>query len=125
MAYVWRNGNGTTRDVEPEPEPDLPIPEGHGTPAGYHAHYRAGDRGLDICHHCREARNAKKRELRAAQGLKPGPKATYGTGCGSPAGYTTHTRHGERPCDPCRAAYNARKVEYIAGRRAATTRNDN
>jgi len=119
-GYVYR---GTLRDVsEParEPEPEAPAYQGqHGTPSGYNGHRRAGDVGDQICAPCREARSAKRRERRAAKGLKPGRKAIYGTGCGSPAGYTAHLRRDERPCDPCREAYNAMKREYIAGRRAA------
>jgi hypothetical protein len=110
MAYTYK---GTQRDVEPAPAPKpAPLPDAHGTTAGYQTHYRRGDRGEDICQPCRDARAAKKREARAAKGLKPGRKPIYGTGCGSPAGYTAHLRRDERPCDECRAAYNARKCEY-------------
>lgn len=121
MAYKWNGAPKRHDATSPAPAPVTtePLEGNHGTVAGYHAHCRAGERGADICQPCRDARNAKKRELRAAKGLKPGRPAIYGTGCGSPAGYTTHLRHGERPCDPCRAAYNARKVEYLASRKAA------
>ena len=82
-------------------------------------HNRAGDKGDQICQPCRDARQAVRAAARKAKGLRPGPKPIYGTGCGSPAGYTAHLRADERPCDDCRAAYNARKREYIAGRKAA------
>jgi len=120
MAYVYR---GKVRDVsEPAtyPEPAPPAYDGkHGTPSGYNSHFRAGDRGDQICKPCREARAAKRRAKAAAKGLTPGRKAIYGTGCGSPSGYTAHLRRDEAPCDACREAYNARKREYIAERRAA------
>jgi hypothetical protein len=117
MAYKW-NGAPELRDVEPAPVPS--VYEGrHGTPSGYNNHFRAGDRGDQICDPCREARAAKRRELRAAKGLRPGRRPIYGTGCGTPAGYTAHLRRDERVCEPCRVAYNARKREYLAGRRAA------
>jgi hypothetical protein len=115
MGYVWK-GAQPTEAAPPEPSA---FTGGHGTPYGYSSHFRAGDRGDQICTLCREARAAKRREARAAKGLKPGRKPIYGTGCGSPAGYTTHLRRGERPCDDCRTAYNARKREYIASRKAA------
>lgn len=35
--------------------------------------------------------------------------------CGTPAAYTRHTRRGEEPCEPCRAA----NAEASARRRAA------
>jgi hypothetical protein len=112
MAYTYK---GTQRDIEPEPtpEPEKPAYEGkHGTEAGYQDHMRAGHRGDDICTPCREARAAKRRELRAAKGLKRGRPAIYGSGCGTPAGYTAHAYRDEAPCEPCRLAYNARKREY-------------
>jgi hypothetical protein len=32
--------------------------------------------------------------------------------CGTPAAYTRHRYHGERPCEACRDAWSARCAEY-------------
>jgi hypothetical protein len=33
-------------------------------------------------------------------------------GCGTPAGWTWHRRHNEKPCEACRLAYNEKSKEY-------------
>ena len=121
-AYQYRG----TRLIKDEPAPEQTRKSEpaayvgqHGTTSGYTSHHRAGDRGDQICQPCRDARAAHRRAARAAKGLKRGRKPIYGTGCGSPAGYTAHLRADTRPCDPCRLAYNARKLQYIHERKAA------
>ena len=54
-----------------------------------------------------------QREWRARQGARtgqPGRPATQP--CGTPAAYARHLRHGETPCQPCRAAEMERQAKY-------------
>jgi hypothetical protein len=42
--------------------------------------------------------------------------------CGTPAAYTRHRYHGEKPCDACSAAWSARCTEYQRGYRRSYKR---
>lgn len=61
---------------------------------------------------------AERDKLRRSQGRKRlGPRPEFG--CGTPAAYRRHLRHGETPCEPCRQAHARQQAE--AARKAAAS----
>jgi hypothetical protein len=54
----------------------------------------------------------RQRRYRQAHssGLPPGRPVT--APCGTPSAYKRHRRHGERPCEACRLAWNEWQREY-------------
>jgi hypothetical protein len=50
----------------------------------------------------------------------PGRKPIYGSGCGTPAGYSAHHRRGEVACDPCKAASAAKRRKQNRANRKNT-----
>lgn len=77
-----------------------------GTYRGYKKHRRAGE---TPCRPCYDAYNESCRKWKAAQrdGKPPSPgRPRQPINHGTPAGYRTHNRRNEPPCDECRLAYN-------------------